>query len=368
MIAKGATGQVGAYKSLLSAPNKRRTNGLAIVLPWPDLLPETDVSQFPQAEQLPLFSEAGEIDVAALRRKEAERRAQQCAGATRRAYESDWKNFRTFCAKVNRDSLPAMPGTVTLYLDYAASRGLAVATITRRLAAITTEHKRAGHPTPCKSEDVHIVLADIRHELGVAQKPKTPVSPEDLEAMLDQTGEGIIGLRDRALLLTGFGSWMRRSELAALNLADATFERLGLLIRIGRSKTDQDGKGQEVGVHRCPRKAVCPVRALEKWIAARGKWAGPLFPHVLRSGKVTRERLAPRAIARVVKRTAKRAGLDPAKYSGHSLRSGGATAAAAAGADILAIKNQLRHASMRTTEKYIRHGSVFAVNPLKGVM
>jgi integrase len=311
-----------------------------------------------------------EIDVAKLRQGVAEMMTdRKRASNTKRAYEADLRSFHTFCDQIGHPSCPALPETVILYLMHQAEEGFAMATLTRRLSAIIAEHMNTHpcHPTPCGKE-VNAVLALIRRKFGVPEKPKTPVSPEALEAMLESVGAGVGGLRDRALLLTGFASGMRRAELGALDVGDVTFERLGVVIRILRSKTDQKGKGQEVGVHRSPRKKVCPVRALEQWIAARGNWDGPLFPPVLRSGKVTGKRLQPRAIARVVKRAARRAGLDPKQYAGHSLRSGCATAAAAAGADIKAIADRLRHASTRTTEKYVRHGSLFAVNPLKGVL
>jgi site-specific recombinase XerC len=47
-----------------------------------------------------------------------------------------------------------------------------------------------------------------------------------------------MGARDRAVLLVGFASGLRRSELAGLDLADVRFERRGVVLYVGRSKTD----------------------------------------------------------------------------------------------------------------------------------
>ena len=52
--------------------------------------------------------------------------------------------------------------------------------------------------------------------------------------------------RGRLLLLVGFASAMRRSELVALNVADLEWTAEGVMIRISRSKTDQEGLGQSV--------------------------------------------------------------------------------------------------------------------------
>ena len=100
---------------------------------------------------------------------------------------------------------------------------------------------------------------------------------------------------------------------------------------------------------------------------ARGDRPGPLFTRVIHES-VTQQRLSDKTIARIVKRAARRVGLEPSQYAGHSLRSGCATAAAEIGADVLAIAQRLGHKSARTTERYIQQGKLFSVNPLRGVL
>ena len=316
--------------------------------------------------QLRFFFAPEEIDEAALANRlaaGAESRP-ECAAGTRRAYRADWKDFQSFCRKTNRESLPALSRTVSLYLMWLEGSGKAVATLTRRLAAITSHHRSAGHPTPCNRE-VGDTLSQIRRRRGTGQKPKTPVTAAELTAMLAVLGGEVRGLRNQAILLMGFASGCRRSELAALTLADVTVNAEGMILHIAKSKTDQQGKGRDIGVHRGDK--LCPVAMLQAWLCARGDWEGPLFCRIGPRG-LAKLGLSPAAIGEVVKAAARRAGLDPARYAGHSLRSGCATAAAAAGADILAIARRLGHASTQTTERYVRHGSLFAVNPLKGVL
>jgi site-specific recombinase XerD len=349
----------------LAAP--RPANNLAVLkynlLPWPAV------------DRALLFAD----DLAQLRKDLDELDRQQRSAATRRAYRSDWKDFALFCAETGRAPLPALPQTVMLYLTYEARVGKAAGTITRRLAAITSEHKRAGLPTPC-NKDVGLVLVDIRRKLGTAQKPKAPITLEALKLMLTKLDDDIRGLRDKAILLIGFASGCRRSELAAFDLADLTICLEGLILHMAGSKVDQLRKGRDVPVHRGealdlfagidpPPPDTCPVRALEKWLVERGTWPGPLFCRVdLHTGKVTRQRLAPAAIAMAVKAAGKRAGMDPRQLGGHSMRRGCASAATANGADIKAIQIRLGHASIATTARYIDHANLFAVNPLKGVL
>jgi integrase len=68
------------------------------------------------------------------------------------------------------------------------------------------------------------------------------------------------------------------------------------------------------------------------------------------------------AVARIVKRLAERAGLDPARYAGHSLRAGHATTAAIAGASERSIMNQTGHRSVQMVGRYIRDGNLFREN------
>lgn len=63
-----------------------------------------------------------------------------------------------------------------------------------------------------------------------------------------------------------------------------------------------------------------------------------------------------------MKQHAKAAGLDPAKYAGHSLRAGLVTQAAINGVSESAIMRTTRHKSSATLRKYIRDASLFRDN------
>src|SRR3954471_19411043 len=99
-------------------------------------------------------------------------RAQDFAAAaksegTRRAYASDWAHFSDWCAAQGFDALPALPATVGLYLtDHAAS--LKVTTLDRRLAAISVQHRAAGHRLDTRHPAIRDVLSGIRRTKGSA--------------------------------------------------------------------------------------------------------------------------------------------------------------------------------------------------------
>jgi integrase len=87
-----------------------------------------------------------------------------------------------------------------------------------------------------------------------------------------------------------------------------------------------------------------------------------VFSSINRHGKLLASALSPADVARVVKKLAQRAGLNPAKYAGHSLRAGHATSAAIAGASERSIMNQTGHRSVQMVRRYIRDGSLFRDN------
>ena len=283
---------------------------------------------------------------------------------TRRAYRSDWRHFEAWCRSQGLVSLPATPETVTLYIT-ALATDHKPSSLQRKLTAITKAHQAAGLASPASMQHALVseTVKGIRRTLGTAQPGKEPLLTADILAMLDALDEGLLGIRDRALLLVGFTGGFRRSELADLDVADITETADGLVIRVRRSKTDPEGKGISVALPYGSAAARCPVRSYRRWIAAAGFAAGPAFRAVDRHGRIAPGRLDAGSIARVVKRAARAAGLDPALYAGHSLRAGFATQAFLNGAAEVSIMRQTRHKSLNTLRKYIRDRSLFRDNP-----
>ena len=284
---------------------------------------------------------------------------------TLRAYHADWADFSAWCQARELPSLPAADSTVALYLTDMA-KTLRTSTLQRRLSAIAQAHKAAGH-VPLTKGRVSMVWQGIRRAKGTAQKGKAPARTQEVRAMVATCRDGLLGTRDRALLLLGFAGAFRRSELVGLDVADLDFGRDGLTVTLRRSKTDQEGAGQKVGIPYGSTPATCPVRNLQEWLEGADVTSGPVFRGVNRWGQVNAARLTDRVVALVVKRCAEAAGLDPAQYAGHSLRAGLATAAAEAGVSERVIMAQTRHKSLPMVRRYIREGNLFRENAAAAV-
>jgi integrase len=89
---------------------------------------------------------------------------------------------------------------------------------------------------------------------------------------------------------------------------------------------------------------------------------GAVFRSINRHGRIGATAITAQVVALVVKRWCKAAGLDAARFSAHSLRSGLATQAARNGASERAIMRQIGHKSVQMVRRYIREGELFNDN------
>lgn len=311
---------------------------------------------------------------------------------TKRGYQADFKEFLKWCESEGEQGLPATVDTILAYMGYMGTVGnkgnpkkpdpvgkpYKMSSIDRKLTAISIAHemyrtaveRQSGEKVtwgnPVKTEEVRKVRKGMRRTLGTAFDQKDAILLEDLRRMLEAIPEGRIGIRDRAILLVWFIGCMRRSEVAELNFEDVTFQRDGVRVVIRKSKTDQDKQGAIIGLPYGSNPLTCPVRSLRDWIEEAQITEGALFRHVTKHGHV-KERLSPSGMGKIVKRSAKRIGMDLQRIGGHSLRSGFITTLARAGKQELVIKKQSRHKSLPVLRRYIQEGQLFEDNPASGI-
>ena len=236
----------------------------------------------------------------------------------------------------------------------------ASATVRRRLALWSTMHRWKGFEAPFS-------LPSVRHALRLAvranprpraRKSAKAVTKEVLEAIIAtcQTGS-IVDLRDRAILLIAFASGgRRRSEVARLRISDlvdrdpvwsADGTALPALeIRLGRTKTASAESDERVYV------VGRPVVFLKQWIAPAGIQSGPVFRAIDRFGRLGQTALEGQSINAILKKRCGMAGLTPAAFSAHGLRSGYLTEAARQGIPLQEAMALSRHRSVQQAADY----------------
>jgi len=293
------------------------------------------------------------------------------ASNTIRAYKSDFKDFGVFCAKHGFKSLPTEPKIIALYLTYLSGKDAKMSTLRRRLVSISMIHKHKGHHLDTKHPVIIENLMGIKRTKGSIQRGKKPILINHLKAIIKAIHEDKIELnrkmRDKTLLLTGFGGGFRRTELISIDYEDLEFVPQGLKITIRRSKTDQFGEGMIKGLPYFTNKNYCPVSCMKEWLQLSKIKKGPIFRKFVKGGNLTSHRLTDQSVVLIIKKYLSIAGIDNKNYSGHSLRSGFATVSAESGADERSIMAMTGHKTTQMVRRYIKEANLFKNNALNKV-
>lgn len=308
-----------------------------------------------------------------------DKRADELADAavpanTRRAYELDLTCFASWCVRHSVHPTPADPRVVRAYLQELAERGratedtpsgkvkgpMAFSALMRALSAICHSNQKAGYPSIWKDPLITSTREALAVTKGIAPK-KQKLGISGIGEMLvfrvcDQISDDVRGVRDRAMILSGWaGGGRRRSEIVAARREHFSDVEGGIAWLIPRSKTDQSGKGHVVLLSFGADERYCPVRALRKWLAVSKIERGLVFRGVdMMTGEVMEAALAPEGVARRVQHYVKKLGLDPSDFGAHSLRSGFVTTAYKLGRKIPDIMESTGHRTSTQVLGYIR--------------
>ena len=277
---------------------------------------------------------------------------------TRKAYLKGWQSFEDYCLVVGQRSLPASVLTVQNFLTFKAKK-LSIGSLELHLSAINKMHTINGHPSFNSYLQIKHTLQDLaRNNIQPVRRVKALLG-EDLQLILKNQPENILGIRDAAVLAIGFSAALRRSEICALLFEDVEFIQSGdkMFLHIRRSKTDQAGRGYKIGI--IDGQNIRPVGRLKKWLEVSQVREGYLFRSLKKGGSIKDNPLHHSDIPRLVKQHTADIGLNPKEYAGHSLRSGFITSAAICRARMDKIMEVSRHKSTDMVMSYIRDGSVF---------
>ena len=298
--------------------------------------------------------------------------ASELADNTRMAYGKGWRRFVDYCiAEQIDDPLSASPDEVARFLVYLATNANplsgvipSMGTVTLYRSAVNKKFVDAGKASPTNHPIVRSTLKGLARVKGSSSRRVEALREYHIEAMVQACPKTLIGRRDAAILAIGFAGALRRSEICDLSFHDVEFlesdeedgDRMWLTIR--QSKTDQEGKGQRVAI--VEGRGIRPIERLRLWLEQSGITKGPLFQTMRRGGHLRGRAMHHSDIPRIVKHYASVIGLQPEQISGHSLRAGFVTSAAAHHARLDKIMDVTRHRSPATVMGYIRDADAFA--------
>jgi site-specific recombinase XerD len=211
----------------------------------------------------------------------------------------------------------------------------------------------------------------IKRTKGSIQRGKKPILINHLKAIIDtinkEKTEEIKKIRDKSIILVGFGGGFRRTELISIDYEDLEFVPEGVKITLRRSKTDQFGEGMTKGLPYFTNETYCPVVHLKKWIKISNIKDGPVFRRFAKGCSPTSNRLTDQSVVLLIKKYLELAGIENKNYSGHSLRSGFATVSAESGADERSIMAMTGHKTTQMVRRYIKEANLFKNNALNKI-
>lgn len=300
---------------------------------------------------------------------------------TRLAYRTGWQRFAAYCDATGSEPMEATPADVADFLVHLASEPrpphgtnrpgepLAVATIRIYVAAINREFREQDRDSPARHPRVAALLQALGRLSDDRPRKVKALREHEIASILARCDElerqaqfRLIASRDAALIAIGFAGALRRSEICALRHDDIEFlgdpeQPDAMFIHVGRSKTDQAGRGQRIAIPGGD--VIRPVARMRHWLNLSGINHGPLFQTMRRGGRLLGRQLNRSDVPRLVKHYASLIGLDPAHYSGHSLRAGFVTSAAVHHARLDKIMEVTRHRSAGMVLRYIRQADAF---------
>lgn len=284
---------------------------------------------------------------------------------TNLAYRKAWRRFTTYCTVQGIEPHQASPDDIVNFFTGLAiqpstrtGRPLSLATLKLYRSALNRRYADLKRPSPAATPRVGDVFAGLSRISGYAPRRVKALREQEIKAMLKKCNSGRFGCRDAAIIAIGFGAALRRSEICNLRVSDIDIlgaEQMTLTIR--RSKTDQEGKGQLIAVPEG--KSIKPITRLQNWLDIGGIRDGYLFQTFSRGGQPSGRALSHSEVPRIVKKYTSRIGLNPMNYSGHSLRAGFVTSAAAHHARLDKIMEVTRHRNPSTVLQYIRDANLF---------
>ena len=297
---------------------------------------------------------------------------------TKKAYSSDMRYFWSWCSVIGWTDEPILPVPMDIVAKFVVDhlegleddveeemidRGAkgkkgahSIATIDRRVSALSTFHKSKGMASPCNEPLVSELMTKARKAAarrGAKPLKKKAVVKELLDRMIETcSSDSVIDARDRALLFFGWASGgRRRSEIVSTVFENLEERGEAFVYQLGITKTDQEGEGNVVPV------AGRAAEAMKTWLKVSGIDAGPLFRSVDRHANISVAPLSDRAVALIVKKRAKMAGLNPKLFAGHSLRSGFLTESGIQGKSLLEAMKLSGHKTMQVAAGYHQAGS-----------
>ena len=249
-----------------------------------------------------------------------------------------------------------------LYLQHLGETVKSKSAVEEAVNAVSWVHQLSGLPAVTESPFVRATLSGLQRRLAKPKVKKEPVTADMLLALVESLGQSpsLSDVRLATSALLSFAAFLRYDEVAALRCCDIKFSDDSMAVHIRSSKTDQFRQGDKVMVVRTG-SPTCPVAMMERYFRMaslsrssslsffRGITETKQGERLRASGSLSYTRMRELFLAKL-----KKLGFDASKFGLHSLRAGGASAAANAGVVDRLFKRHGRWRSESAKDGYIK--------------
>lgn len=265
---------------------------------------------------------------------------------TIRAYKSDFNHFSQWCSDNNLDPLKTTGDDWKDYIEYCAEN-LSTATVRRRIDSLSSIFKLASFQCHAYHPEVVLALKRMHRKKGRVQKQAEPLTKHVRDKLLVVCTDDTRGMRNRVLLMLGYETMRRRSELCNFKFENIqTMPNGKKAIFMTKSKTDQYGQGK-----------LLPIS--DELFELLGNWekivgGGYILRGINQHLQFTKQ-LSPATINRILKQLQQEADLKlNQELSGHSFRVGRALDLLLEGEPFEKIMLRGGWRSESTTMRYLR--------------
>ena len=250
------------------------------------------------------------------------------AASTRSSYASRQLQYQRFCDLLGMPSADACfhVDTLAAWVMGRSQYGYKLSTIELGVHAVCLLAQQHGRYLSCRAGPLRAALQAAARRPGSGPVRKQPILLPTLLQLCDVDTACWRDVRDAAFYVLGWHGMLRGAEVAALQWTDVSVEEEGVVLLVRESKTDQAGQGQFVFLHSHADARVCPLRCLHRLscLSPVGTLQGPIFkPNQYSQQGLQKSTMLTRLHCRL-----QSLGLPSPLFGLHSLRSGGATAAA----------------------------------------
>lgn len=288
---------------------------------------------------------------------------------TQRQYRYAFNSFCKWCKSKNiTETLPASEVTVSVYLIHLTNIGKSTSSLNEAFYAISWAHKLAGVLNPCRMDLVNSVKEGSLRSVGHNIVKKEPITPDTLYKivlMFANESANLKNLRLACMCLLGYAGFLRFSELANIRRSHVFFHDSYIKLFLEASKTDVYREGREVVISKTGN-ITCPVNMLQRYLISASIDSAsddfifrPLsFCKSINSFKLRKGQLSYTTARNILLDALESVGLDKKLFGMHSLRSGGASFAAASNVEDRLFKKHGRWKSDKAKDGYIKESIV----------